>query len=711
MAPQISDLYSSKNVNESGEKFYVTTAINYTNGLPHIGHAYEALLADVIARYHRAYGRNVFFLTGTDEHGQKIATSAEAKGMKPIELCDMYVEKFRELNEALHISNDEYIRTTDHYHEESCRALWKRCSENGDIYLGEYTGWYDVREETFVTDSDAQKMNFKDAYGTDLKKVSEPCYFFRLSKYRERLVQYYEENPEAIMPTIRRQEVLAMLASYPELPDLCISRTAFDWGVSLPDGFQEKHVMYVWFDALTNYISASHLVLPEDQQDPKRTALWPADCHVVGKDITRFHCIYWPAMLWSAGIAPPKCVAGHGFVQDGEGKKMSKSVGNVVDPNDLLKSYPSDSIRYYCVNEANFGPDLKCSEANLVEAHNNNLADTVGNLMQRAVKLPELYTNGLVPAKPAGASLPLPFDLAALKASVEEYMKSYQTKPALMEIIAACSAVNNWITTTAPFKMKEADQQDTRTLCVRLALEAVYAVAHFLAPFLPVTCTHIFNKLQPGTSILALSDDFSNLQEGLEIKSGTWAEGVDVLFSKIKTEEEKKAEELKEAQKDKKPAKAKTPPPKAASPKQAKSPSPKPEFGEDGWRLAIKEDLDARYYLQEYNGKVYPEVSGVLTLDDKGIFDEAVYMAGEAPEGQRGVYTEKGAHTVILSRTGGIKYDPKKGTALLKPHHSTVAAEVTKDGNPSYEVKVSQKGLVSFKAEGDEKIWTRKRQL
>ena len=454
MAPQISDLYSSKNVNESGEKFYVTTAINYTNGLPHIGHAYEALLADVIARYHRAYGRNVFFLTGTDEHGQKIATHAEAKGMKPIELCDMYVEKFRELNEALHISNDEYIRTTDHYHEESCRALWKRCSDNGDIYLGEYTGWYDVREETFVTDSDAQKMNFKDAYGTDLKKVSEPCYFFRLSKYRERLLQYYEENPEAIMPTIRRQEVLAMLASYPELPDLCISRTAFDWGVSLPDGFQEKHVMYVWFDALTNYISASHLVLPEEQQDPKRTALWPADCHVVGKDITRFHCIYWPAMLWSAGLAPPKCVAGHGFVQDGEGKKMSKSVGNVVDPNDLLKSYPSDSIRYYCVNEANFGPDLKCSESNLVEAHNNNLADTVGNLMQRAVKLPELYTNGLVPAKPAGASLPLPFDLAALKASVEEYMKSYQTKPALMEVIAACSAVNNWITTTAPFKMK-----------------------------------------------------------------------------------------------------------------------------------------------------------------------------------------------------------------------------------------------------------------
>ena len=458
--PEVGTLYASNNVRTGGEKYYVTTAINYTNGVPHIGHAYEALMADVVARYNRAYGREVFFLTGTDEHGQKIAKSAEEKNMTPKELCDHYVEEFQRLNTRMSISNDDYIRTTDPYHEDTARELWKRCAANKnaagepDIYLGRYDGWYDPREEKFLTETDAKKADYKDAYGVELKKVSESCYFFRLSAYRERLIQHYTANPEAISPADRRTEVMSMLEG--EVPDLCVSRTTFDWGVKLPEGFEEGHVMYVWFDALTNYVSATQTLLPG--ADPARTKLWPADCHIVGKDITRFHCIYWPAMLWSAGLELPKKVSGHGFVQAADGSKMSKSVGNVINPHDLLDKFPADTVRFYCCNAAHYGADMKCSEEALLADH-NVLADQIGNLAQRAVKLAELYGGGKVPARPAVA-LPAPYDtkpvfkISELRDTVDKLMQAIDIKAALIEIQSAYQAANAFITDTEPFKMK-----------------------------------------------------------------------------------------------------------------------------------------------------------------------------------------------------------------------------------------------------------------
>eukprot|EP01061_Rhynchopus_euleeides_P045838 TRINITY_DN8432_c0_g1_i1.p1 TRINITY_DN8432_c0_g1~~TRINITY_DN8432_c0_g1_i1.p1 ORF type:complete len:743 (+),score=334.91 TRINITY_DN8432_c0_g1_i1:49-2229(+) len=719
--PALETLYASRNVKEGGEKFYVTTAINYTNGNPHIGHAYEGMLADVSARYNRAYGRDVFFLTGTDEHGQKIARSAEGKGMTPKELCDLYAGNFQKLNKRMSISNDDYIRTTDRYHEDTARELWKRCSANKnaagepDIYLGEYVGWYNEREEQFITEKDAKKTDFKDAYGAPLKKVSEKCYFFRLSAYKQRLVDYYTQKPEAIMPAERREEVMKMLEG--DLEDLCVSRTTFDWGIRLPEGFEENHVMYVWFDALTNYVSATHLLLPDEQSDPKRRALWPANIHIVGKDITRFHCIYWPAMLWSAGLPLPGSVSGHGFVMDGEGKKMSKSQGNVVDPHDLLDKYPADSVRYYCCNAASYGSDMKCSELGLI-SDNNTLADQFGNLAQRAVNMVQKEF-GKVPEKPEGVVLPAPydtqppFDLVKLRESVDECMKVMDVKSALNLIQEATGEANAFINKTEPYKMKDAAQAPARQLCLRLMLESLYALTHFLAPFLPETATRIFNKISPGKAIEDLTGTFDNLQVGREITAGPWAEGMDVLFPKLLSDEERAKQEQKAAAKQAAAAKPAKEPKATAKPggkaaKAAKAPAEvKPEFGADGWRSAVKSEVDKRWYLKEFNGTAYPEVSGVLTLNLDGIFDQAVYS--KAADGT--VHTEAGSLSLTLLRTGGIKYDPKTGKAVLKPHHSTIAAELAKDGNPTFDVRVSKGNELALESDGERSVWTRKRQL
>eukprot|EP01063_Lacrimia_lanifica_P028961 TRINITY_DN4336_c0_g1_i1.p1 TRINITY_DN4336_c0_g1~~TRINITY_DN4336_c0_g1_i1.p1 ORF type:complete len:760 (+),score=381.14 TRINITY_DN4336_c0_g1_i1:52-2280(+) len=727
--PPVSALYSSKNVKDAPTEgqYYITTAINYTNGPPHIGHAYEGLLADVIARYHRAYGRDVKFCTGTDEHGQKIAQSAEKEGITPLELCTRYVEKFQSLNTALGISNDIYMRTTDPDHEETCRKLWMRCYEKGDIYLSKYTGWYDVKEESFITDSDAKQADYKDSAGNPLKQVSEECYFFKLSAYREKLLQHINiDNPTFITPDKRKEEVLSMLRD--EIPDLCVSRTTFDWGVKLPPTMEDKHVMYVWFDALTNYISAVKLL---DEGNDGLKKFWPADVHIVGKDITRFHCIYWPAMLWSAGLELPKCVAGHGFVQDEEGKKMSKSVGNVVCPVDLLTRYQADTIRFYATMEAGYGSDLKASEKKIAEAHNNVLGKSYGNLAQRAVALTHKYYNGQIPAKPEGVSLPMPFDVLALKEAVEEHMKALRTKEAVMEILKATSQVNGWLTEVEPWKMKE-DRFEDRKEAIRLCVEATYALAHFFAAFIPTICTAVFNKIQAGVTIADLRPGFDNIKPGTVLPEGDWMEGLAVLFPEVpapksldelakeKAEEEKKAAKAakgkdkkdgeKKEKKEEKP-KAQHKDPKAAAGAKAKPAKPAaeelPEFDADGWRFAVKSDLDQRFYLVSHNDAQFPDVSGVLTVNADGIFDEAVYA--KEGEGSGVIHTADGPRTLVLSRTGGMKYNVKEGKLTFKPHHSSNPAEF-KDA-PVYDCRVSKAGQVKLARDGDVSVWHRKRQI
>ena len=399
-------------------RFYITTAINYANGPPHMGHAYEAIIADVIARYHRAYGREVHFLTGADEHGQKIADTAAGKDppIKPIELCDRHVAQFQALDKTLSADFDGYVRTTSDAHKRIAQRLWTKCVDQGGVYLGNYVGWYNVREETFVTETDAAANDFKDPMsGVPLKKMEEPSYFFKLSDYQQRLLDHIAAHPEFIMPKERRNEVLERLAV--PLMDLSVSRTTFDWGIACP-GDTPGHVMYVWFDALSNYISGiGYDPLAADPSKASALAkFWPANVHLIGKDIIWFHCVIWPAILMCAGCPLPKTILAHGFVHGADGKKMSKSLNNVVDPYDVLQRFSVDSFRFFLVRDAPFGGDVTFSETALALRHNAELADTFGNLVHRSLALCLKYCGGKVPDVAAAPSV---VDVGALRAATE----------------------------------------------------------------------------------------------------------------------------------------------------------------------------------------------------------------------------------------------------------------------------------------------------
>jgi len=490
---------------EVGDKFTITTAINYANGPPHMGHAYEAVLADVLARYHRIYGRQVFFLMGSDEHGQKIAETAakQEPPMKPIELCDKHVADFKDLNKALSISEDFYVRTTSEKHIKLAQKIWRKCEEAGDIYLGSYTGWYNVREEIFVPDAEAKAADFKDpASGALLVKMDEESYFFRLSKFHERIVRHITDNPHFVQPRERRNEILARLAKDP-LRDLSISRKTFDWGVPCPS--DPKHVMYVWFDALVNYLSGM------DYGDDSPTAqFWPAQGHVIGKDIIWFHCVIWPAILMSANISLPKAVIAHGFVTAADGQKMSKSLGNVVDPYDCLKKFPADSLRYFLVREAPFGGDLSFDDEKLAQRHNSELADKLGNLVNRVMNLARnaKYCGGVLPDVSNEGS---PFDLAALRVECEAHMSNFKTMQYLETVWGACSDINKYLDDQQPWKV----DKDLAVRIIKTTLEAIYALCHFVEPVMPAVAATIFHMLgQKPTTIAKLSPALDNLKPG-----------------------------------------------------------------------------------------------------------------------------------------------------------------------------------------------------
>ena len=708
--PPVEEMYASSNLNEGGEKFYVTTAINYTNGAPHIGHAYEVLVADVLARYKRIEGKKTFFVTGTDEHGQKISNSAKAAGITPKQQCDKYVAMFQGLNAKLSISNDLYIRTTDDFHEESCRELWTRCTDAGDIYLSEYEGYYNAREEMFITDADAKATDYKDPVdGKEYAKIKESCYFFRLSKFQDRLIKHIEET-DFVQPDNRKGEILQMLKE--PLRDLCISRTKVEWGVYLPEATKketsDKHVMYVWFDALTNYLSAAGVLLPEGHSKKMADCPWPADVHVVGKDITRFHCIYWPAMLWSAGLELPKTVLGHGFVQDAEGKKMSKSLNNVVDPIELLKNYPADSIRYFVCKEATYGNDLKASEESLVECHNNILGDKIGNLVKRSTDLLGKTFGNAIPEIPTAESkISLPFDLDCLKVSIASCMDKMKYREAITIVMEYYGKTNEWLTTAEPWAKSVSDSD--RQLIIRLLMEAVYALNHFIAPFLPVMATLVFNKIAAGKTIPELKSNFTNLQTGHKIKEGDWSEGVDVLFPKVRLAGS--PAEAAAAKPAAKPAKEKKEVAKKTD-KKGKDVKPTvavPEFDADGWRNAMKGDLLQRWYLTKYGEKEHPTIRGILTFTAEGSFQQDIYCPQSEKPDAVPVYTANEILASIISRTGGIKFNEKESKLTFKSHHVSNKEELITP--PTFEVKVSKKGAIRLTGETETTEWVRARKL
>eukprot|EP00924_Labyrinthula_sp_SR-Ha-C_P011762 maker-scaffold_69-snap-gene-0.50-mRNA-1 protein AED:0.03 eAED:0.03 QI:87/0.66/0.5/1/1/1/4/0/792 len=542
----------------SSQKFYITTAINYTNGLPHVGHAYEAVTTDVIARYHRLAGRDVFFLTGTDEHGQKVEQSAIKANKTPQQIADFYASHFEKLDKELNISYDSFIRTTDKKHEEICRALWKRVKDTGDIYLKPYVGWYDVHSEQYVTDFEAEKNGYKDEHGRPYEKKEEESYFFRMSKYQNQLVEHIKKNPTFIQPETRRHEILRFLEE--DLHDLCVSRTQCQWGVACPPDPEYKggksHVMYVWFDALTNYLSGVQYMLAETesykQENTENSKYWPASVHIIGKDIVRFHCIYWPCMLMSANVPLPESVFAHGFVRDKEGIKMSKSLGNVVDPMEMYTKYNVDSFRFYVAMETSYGSDLSFNEEGMVARFNAVLSSGLGNLVHRSTSLCKGYTKGLIPSE---KPLNPPFDLKALKAIYEESFScrgGFQIQKAGEALVLAINDSNKFLQEQAPWKIKGTAAEDIakKNAIVRASLEAVYALAHFLSPFCPGRVDQVFEKLGVSkTTVLSLNDDFENLPAGVQTYVGEpLYTQLEVGGAKPEKKEKKKAPAQKQKQ-------------------------------------------------------------------------------------------------------------------------------------------------------------------
>ena len=528
------DSTNNNNNNSSNNKstpFYITTAINYTNGPGHMGHAYEAVTSDVLARFQRSVHRDsaVYFVTGSDEHGQKIAEAAEKEQVSPIEICNKYVTGFQVLNQRLLISYDDYIRTTSPRHQRTAQELWIRCANADDIYLDTYTGWYNVREETFVTDTDATLHNFTDPVsGIPYKRVEEESYFFKMSKYQNRLIEYIETiNPNFIQPTSHKNSILQRLKS-DALRDLSISRTTFDWGIPVPDGFHANHVMYVWMDALSNYLTGVNgLGLTSADGDGNNLQhFWPANVHIIGKDILWFHTVIWPCLLFSANVAIPQCVYAHGFVNDKDGKKMSKSMGNVVDPHDMLDIFSSvDTFRWYLCKEAPYGGELSFSEDSMRDMHNADLCGTLGNLIHRATSLCAKYCNGTVPDVPEPTTaLPIP-DLGTLIDSYVSKMNQYEIQSGANIAIQGFRDINGYLQDQAPWHV--VDNLELQQIIVRATLEAVYAMSHLLLPFLPEGCLKIFTKL--GTEPKPLNEvnrNCRNLIPGTPILVG------DILYER-----------------------------------------------------------------------------------------------------------------------------------------------------------------------------------
>jgi len=430
------------------EPFYITTAISYPNGRPHIGHAYEAIAADAIARYRRMQGRDVFFMTGTDEHGLKMAQTAAKRGISAKALADEMSSYFKEMDEALNVSFDRFIRTTEPDHYDASQAIWRAMAANGDIYLGRYEGWYSVRDEAFygaeelVEGDDGEKLS---PQGTPVEWTVEESWFFKLSAYADRLIAFYEANPDFIRPEGRRNEVMSFVKG--GLSDLSISRTSFDWGVPVPDS--PGHVMYVWVDALTNYLTGAGY----PGEGGAGFGRWPANLHIIGKDIVRFHAVYWPAFLMSAGLELPKQVFGHGFLLN-KGEKMSKSVGNVVDPVEMANLYGVDQLRYFLLREVSFGQDGSYSHEAIVTRCNADLANGIGNLAQRCLSIIAKNTDGVVPAPgPAHDQL----GLGGLLERVDGAFDDLALNRALEVVWDGVALANRYFADMAPWSLRKED--------------------------------------------------------------------------------------------------------------------------------------------------------------------------------------------------------------------------------------------------------------
>jgi methionyl-tRNA synthetase len=466
--------------------FFVTTPIYYVNDQPHLGHAYPTVAADALARFMRLDGRRVKFLTGTDEHGQKVEQSARAAGVSPQEFADRNSASFREMDRLLDISNDDYIRTTEERHIRGVQALWRELERRGEIYLGRFAGWYAVRDEAFYDESEL--VDGKAPTGADVEWYEEDNYFFRLSAWQDRLLAWYEANPEAVAPRSRRNEVLSFVRS--GLKDLSISRTSFTWGIPVPG--HPGHVVYVWLDALINYITALGYPTGESSE---YSIFWPADIHIVGKDIIRFHTVYWPAFLMAAGLEPPRRVFAHGWWTV-EGQKMSKSLGNGIPPDYLVGKYGADPARYFLLRELPFGSDGDFSHRAVVGRLNGDLANDFGNLAQRVLVMINRNCGGCVPEPDAleAADTALLGVARALLGAVRTHVSDQAFHLALEAIWRVVGEANRYVDEQAPWALSRSDPARMRTVLYTLA-ETLRHLAILVQPFVPSTAAKLLDQL------------------------------------------------------------------------------------------------------------------------------------------------------------------------------------------------------------------------
>lgn len=510
--------------NTENKKFYITTPIYYPSDNLHIGHAYCSVMADTMARYKRIQGYDVMFLTGTDEHGQKIEEKAKAAGITPKQYVDHVVSGIKDLWKLMDISYDKFIRTTDDYHEKAVQKIFKQLYDQGDIYKGSYEGWYCTPCESFWTETQLVDGKCPDC-GREVRRTSEEAYFFRLSKYQDQLIKLFEEHPEFLEPASRRNEMLNNFIK-PGLEDLCVSRTSFTWGV--PVTFDPKHIVYVWVDALSNYITALGYGSEDDSLYQK---YWPADIHLVGKEIVRFHTIIWPAMLMALNLPLPKKVLGHGWLIL-EGGKMSKSKGNVVDPVVLCERYGVDAIRYFLLRDIPFGSDGTFSNEALITRINSDLANDLGNLVSRTVAMVNKYFGGTIPTERTAGE----FDddlitlATATKAKVEAYADEMQFSQALTELWALISRTNKYIDETAPWVLAKDEANRARLAAVMYNLcEAIRIISILVSPFLPHTAPKIQAQLGAPADVLfwEQAGEWGLLPDGFSVQKG------EIIFPRI----------------------------------------------------------------------------------------------------------------------------------------------------------------------------------
>ncbi len=473
-------------------RYYLTTAIAYPNGAPHIGFAYELIATDAIARFKRLDGNDVFFLTGTDEHGIKMLQTAGKEGLTPAQLLDKTVPRFQELLQRLNCSNDDFIRTTEERHHRSCAAIWQRMEAAGDIYLSKYAGWYSVRDEAYYAEDethlDEHKARVASKTGSPVEWVEEESYFFRLSAYQDKLLDLYARQPDFVLPKERLNEVASFVRG--GLQDLSISRTTFDWGIPVPGN--PKHIMYVWVDALTNYITAAGF---PDTESEKFRRYWPADLHVIGKDIVRFHAVYWPAFLMSAGVELPRRIFSHGHILS-RGEKMSKSVGNVVDPFAVTDVYGVDPVRYFLLREVPFGQDGNYSHEAIVNRINADLSNDLGNLAQRSLTMVAKQFGGALP-KPgefSGADRTILDAADGMIGKAREAMATQGLHHILAAVWAVVADANRYFAGEAPWALAKTDPVRQGTV-LYVTAEVIRQVAILAQPFVPRSAEKLLDLL------------------------------------------------------------------------------------------------------------------------------------------------------------------------------------------------------------------------